>query len=122
MSTYNLTINNSIISGANGFALLITSIQAHYKQCPATLNTSHDFTIVIVNSKFTGNNNDDGAVVSINVLGVKFTTRIIIQSTEMCHNIGVFGLELNLFSYQYQSQFFVALLLTTTVGHIVAVK
>ena len=109
VSTYNLTINNSIISGANGFALLITSIQAHYKQCPATLNTSHDFTIVIVNSKFTGNNNDDGAVVSINVLGVKFTTRIIIQSTEMCHNIGVFGLELNLFSYQYQSQFFVAL-------------
>ena len=104
VSTYNLIINNSLSSGANGFALMIiSSIQDNNnnKQCPVTQNTSIDFTIVIVNSKFTYNNIDWDAVVSINLIGVKFTTRIIIQSTEMCHNIGKYGLNLKLLSYQY---------------------
>ena len=109
MSTYNLTINNSLSFGAQGFALLIISIQDNNKQCYSTQNTSLDFTIVIVNSNFTYNNNDLDAVVSINLIGVKFTTRITIQLIEICHNIGQYGLDLNLFSYEYQSQFFVTL-------------
>ena len=64
---------------------------------------------MIVNSKFTYNNIDWDAVVSINLIGVKFTTRIIIESTEICYNIGLSGLNLNLFSYQYQTQFYVTL-------------
>ena len=48
VSNYNLTINNSLSSGANGYALMIVSVQDKYKQCPATQNTSLDFTIVIV--------------------------------------------------------------------------
>ena len=109
VSTYNLTINNSLSFGAQGFALLIISIQDNNKQCYSTQNTSLDFTIVIVNSNFTYNNNDLDAVVSINLIGVKFTTRITIQLIEICHNIGQYGLDLNLFSYEYQSQFFVTL-------------
>ena len=46
---------------------------------------------------------------SITVIGVKFTTTIIIQSTEICHSIGWIGLNLNFFSYEYQSQVFVIL-------------
>ena len=100
VSTYNLTINNSLSTGANnGHGLDIISIQDNFKQCPSSQNTSFDFTIAILNSNFT-NNTVNGAVVSINVIGVKFTTRIMIQSTAICHNIG-FGL--NLFSYQYQT-------------------
>ena len=111
VSTYNLTINNSLSSGANGYALMITSIQDNYKQCrPATENILLDFTIVIVNSTFTYNKNSiDRSVLFINVIGVKFTTRIMIHSTEMCHNTGLSGLNLNFFSYEYQSQFFVTL-------------
>ena len=109
VSTYNLTINNSLSFGAQGFALLIISIQDNNKQCYSTQNTSLDFTIVIVNSNFTYNNNDLDAVVSINLIGVKFTTRITIQLIEICHNIGQFGLDLNLFSYEYQIQSFVTL-------------
>ena len=110
VSNYNLTINNSLSSGANGYALMIVSVQDKYKQCPATQNTSLDFTIVIVNSNFTYNKNSiDRSVVSITVIGVKFTTTIIIQSTEICHSIGWIGLNLNFFSYEYQSQVFVIL-------------
>ena len=113
VSTYNLTINNLLSFGAQGFALVIASTQDNYKQCPVTQlqNSSLDFTIVIVNSNFTYNNNNKGdhAVVLINVIGVKFTTKILIQASEICHNIGWFGLKLNLFSYEYHSQFFVTL-------------
>ena len=109
VSTYNLTINNSLSSCANGYALVIVSVQDDYKQCPATQNVLLDFAIVIVNSKFTYNNNNRDAVVSIDLIGVKFSTRITVQSTKICHNIGLSGLKLNLFSYQYQTQFFVTL-------------
>ena len=113
VSNYNLTISNSFSFGANGYALKILSVQDNYKQCrPATQNTLLDFTIVIVNSTFTynkNNNNGRSSVVLIDLIGVKFITRIIIQSTEICHNIGMYGLDLNLFSYGYQSQFFVTL-------------
>ena len=110
VSTYSLTINNLLSFGANGYALTILSVQDNYKQCPATQNASLDFIIVIVNSNFTYNKNHiDRSVVSINLIGVKFTTRILIQSTEICHNIGWFGLNLDLFSYEYKSQLFVIL-------------
>ena len=109
---YNLTINNSLISCANitSFALAITTINAQYKQCLATKNTLLDSTISIVNSKFTYNYNsgDTSAIVSIDATGVTFTKRIIIQSTEICHNIG-FVLDLRHISYQYQTLFFVTL-------------
>ena len=109
MSTYNITINNSLSSGANGYALVIQSLKAYYKQCPVIQTSSFDFAIMIFNSNFTHNNNIVlDAAVFINLIGVKFTTRIIVQSTEICHNYG-FGLKFNFFSYQYKSQFFVTL-------------
>ena len=69
-----------------------------------------EFTIdVIVNSKFNHNNiTGVDAVISINLIGVMFTARIIIHSTEISHNIGI-GLAMYFFSYKYQSQFFVTL-------------
>ena len=110
VSTYNLTIKNLVGIGAEGYALLITSFQAQFKQCRVTTNNLVDLTITINNSKFISNKNkDNGGIVSINLVGVKFTTRILMQSTEISHNHGLFGLELNLFSYQYQSQLFVTL-------------
>ena len=110
VSTYNLTIKNLVGIGAEGYALLITSFQAQFKQCRVTTNNLVDLTITIDNSKFISNKNkDNGGIVSINLVGVKFTTRILMQSTEISHNHCLFGLELNLFSYQYQSQLFVTL-------------
>ena len=111
--TYSLTINNLLSFGANSYALSIisTTKRDNHKQCSITQETLLDFNINIVNSKFTKNNNkDDDAIVSISLLGVKFTTRIFIQATEMSLNVGTPGLELNLFSNRYQSQFFVTLL------------
>ena len=109
VSTYNLTIKNSVFFGANGFALVITSVQDNFKQCLTTQNNLLEFTVVIVNSEFNYNNvSIPNGVVSINLIGVKFTSRIIINSTEIRHNIG-FGLQLYLYSYQYQNQFFVTL-------------
>ena len=84
VSTYNITINNSLSSGANGYALVIQSLKAYYKQCPVIQTSSFDFAIMIFNSNFTHNNNIVlDAAVFINLIGVKFTTRIIVQSTEM---------------------------------------
>ena len=79
--TYNLTINNFLSSHANGFGLIIVSRQDKNKQCPSTKNMPHDLTIVIINSKFTHNNNSNDhhyphAVVFINLIGVKFTSNI----------------------------------------------
>ena len=109
VSTYNLTINNSISFGANGQGLKILSTQDNYRQCQATQNNLLEFTIVIVNSKFNHNNiTGVDAVISINLIGVMFTARIIIHSTEISHNIGI-GLAMYFFSYKYQSQFFVTL-------------
>ena len=111
--TYSLMINNLFSSHANGFGLIIVSIQDANKQCLSTKNMPHDLTIAIINSKFTHNNNSNDlhhqhAVVLINLIGVKFTTNILIQSTDISHNIG-FGLKLYLFSYQYKSLFFVTI-------------
>ena len=110
--TYNLTINNFLSSHANGFGLIIVSTQDVSKQCPSTKNMPHDLSIAIINSKFTYNNNSNHlhqhAVVFINLIDVKFTTSILIQSTDISHNIG-FGLKLFLFSYQYKSLFFVTI-------------
>ena len=85
VSTYNLTIYNLLSFGVQGFALVIVSTQDNYKQCPVTQlqNFSLDFTIVIVNSNFTYNNNNnkgDPAVVLISARGVKFTTKILIRN------------------------------------------
>ena len=89
--------------------LKILSTQDNYRQCQATQNNLLEFTIVIVNSKFNHNNiTGVDAVISINLIGVMFTARIIIHSTEISHNIGI-GLAMYFFSYKYQSQFFVTL-------------
>ena len=110
MPTYNLTIDNLISSGANGYALEITSHNAYYEQCPAIKNYSLDSIIAIVNSIFSYNNNDNGKpVVLFNLVRVRFTTRIVIQATKICNNIGQYGLKLNLYSYRYQTLFFVTL-------------
>ena len=104
---YNLTINNSHSSFANGYALDIITILSDYEQCLASKNMILNSSIVIVNSRFNYNINSD-VVVIIGYLGVKFSSKVIFQSTEISHNIG-FGFELSLLSYQYQSQFFVSL-------------
>ena len=111
--TYNLTINNSFSSHADGYGLVIISTQDENKQCSSTKNMPHDLIIAIINSKFTFNNNSNDhqqqhAVVFINLIDVKFTTSILIQSTDISHNIGS-GLKLFLFSYQYKSLFFVTI-------------
>ena len=46
---------------------------------------------------------------TIGFVGVKFSTAITIESTEICHNIGS-GLQLYHFSYEQQSQLLVTLL------------
>ena len=104
---YNLTINNSISSGAYGYALATDSFLTHYKQCSTGQIALSDSIIAIINSHFNYNNNTN-AVVSINAIDVIFTKRIIMQSTEMCHNIG-YVLDLKHYSYRYQTQFFVTL-------------
>ena len=112
--TYNLTINNFLSSHANGFGLVISSQQDVNKQCPSTKNMHmpHDLTIAIINSKFTYNNNSNDqyqhGVVFISLVGVKFTTNILIQSTDISHNIG-FGLQLFVLSYRYKNLFFVTI-------------
>ena len=106
---YNLTITNLLSTAAHGHGLMIDSSQVRYIQCSTPQNTFFTSTIAIVNSTFTyNNNNDSNGVVSINLVGVKFITNVTIWSTEICHNIG-FGLKINLFSYQYSSNFFVTL-------------
>ena len=106
---YNLTITNLLSTAALGHGLMINSSPVRYRQCSTSQNTFFTSTIAIVNSTFTYNDNYDGnEVVSINLVGVKFITKVTILSTEICHNIG-FGLKINLFSYQYSSKFFVAL-------------
>ena len=104
---YNLTINNSISSGAYGYALATDSFLTHYKQCSTAQIALSDSIIAIINSHFNYNNNTN-AVVSINAIDVIFTKRIIMQSTEMCHNIG-YVLDLKHYSYRYQTKFFVTL-------------
>ena len=110
---YSLMINNSHSIGANGYALMISSEDNPHKQCLNTQRTLHDLNINIVNSKFNRNNSSGElgmAVMSVYLMGVKFTTKIKIQATEMSHNIiGLSGLEIDLFSNQYQSQCFVTL-------------
>ena len=106
---YNLMIKNLLSAAAHGHGLMINSSQVRYKQCSTHQNTFFNSIIAITNSTFTYNNNNDGnGVVSINLVGVKFITNVTIRSTEICHNIG-FGLKINLFSYQYSSNFIVTL-------------
>ena len=108
--TYSLIINNSLSFGANGSAFSIFSTQAQYDHFPCTLVPLLNFSIIIVNSKFVGNNNKNSdAIVSIFLSGVKFTSRILIKACEISHNIGLSGLELKFYSYHYQSQYFVTL-------------
>ena len=107
--TYNLTVNNSIAFGANNMyssGLSIVSSQTYFRQCPYPQKTLTESTIIIANSKFHSMYKDE--IVSIYVLNAKFTTRIIIQSTEICHNICWLALKFNIIS-QYQALTYVTL-------------
>ena len=110
--TYNLTINNTVSSHGT-IALKISSSNniGQYKNCSTNPNSTinNNLTIIIANSKFTNNNRTNGSVMTIGFVGVKFSTAIIIESTEICHNIGS-GLQLYHLSYEQQSQLLVTLL------------
>ena len=110
--TYNLTIINSLSSHANGWALGIFSFGTPptCKQCPATQSASLVSVITIVNSKFVYNNNRRGQIVSFEATGITLPRRIIMQSIEVSHNIGLdIMLYFELLSFQYRGNFFVTL-------------
>ena len=112
--TYSLTINNLLSSSATTYGSLLIECapkKMNQKQCPVTQKTTLDFNINILNSEFRNNNNydDNGGIVSITLFGVKFTTKINIQSTKISHNNGRFILKMDILSSQYQSQCFVTL-------------
>ena len=91
--TYNLTINNTVSSNAQDTtALNIHSsyiILDDYKQCRTKLDHMANLTIFIVNSKFSYNNiSGHGPVMRFGLLAVTFTSKITIESTEICNNIG----------------------------------
>ena len=95
--TYNLTINNSLSSNAQGPALVIYAANYSYlRQCHTFNHIMVNLTILIANSKFTSNKNYNrkrGLVVVLDFVGAKFTSTVVIESIEISHNIGA-GLEL----------------------------
>ena len=109
--TYNLTINNTVSSNAQDTtALRISSyyiILDDYNQC--SINPDHmvNLTIFIVNSKFSYNNNSEPVMI-FGLLAVTFTSKITIESTEICDNIGS-GVLFYLLSNQQQVQLVVTL-------------
>ena len=102
--TYNLTINNSLSTKA-GYGLFIFPLNGTFhKQCLS--NHTFDFAMIyIVNSKFTYNKH---LAMKLGIVGVTFTSKIIMQSTEICHNIES-GVEVFLLSYEQQSRLLVTL-------------
>ena len=108
--TYNLTINNTVSSNAQDTtALRIRSytIIDHYSQCPINPDHMVNLTILIVNSRFSYNNNS-GSVMIFGLLAVSFTSKITIESTEISNNIGS-GVIFYLFTKEQQVQLLVTL-------------
>ena len=113
--TYNVTINNFLSTNAQGPALLITNAAdaGHHIQCNVNLRVN--MTVLITNSKFIDNNNDyniyksNMSTISFDFAGLKFTSTIMIESTEVCNNIGA-GIQFRLtVSNEQQSQMLVTL-------------
>ena len=109
--TYNLTIINSLSSHANGWALGVFSFPTPLKQCPATQSASLVSVITIVNSNLFTTTTDAVKLFHLMLLhGITLSRRIIMQSIEVCHNIGFdIMLYFELLSFQYQGNFFVTL-------------
>ena len=111
--TYNLTINNTVSSNAQGTtALRISSLfgtDQHKHHCHTNIDFMLNLIINIDNSKFTNNNSSSNGSVIIGFDGIKFLSTVTIKSTEMLHNIG-FGLQLYLSFHHHQSQLLVTLL------------
>ena len=109
--TYNLTINNTVSSNAQDTtALRISSYYINlndYKLCAVNPDHMANLTILIVNSKFSYNNNS-GPVLKFGLLDVTFTSKITIESTEICNNIAS-GVLFYLLSNQQQVQLLITL-------------
>ena len=106
---FNMTINNLCSSAAQGFGFMIGTITGN-KDCSFSQSlTMLSLNISIANSKFTFNNNDINPAVTFGFTSIKFVTRISIKSSEVSHNLASFGLEMNLFSIELQSQLHVEL-------------
>ena len=102
--TYNLTINNSLSTKASNGLIIAPLDGTFHKQCSS--NLTFDFAMIyIVNSKFTYNKY---LAMRLAIVGVTFTSKIIVQSTEICHNIES-GVEVFLLSYEQQTQLLVTL-------------
>ena len=102
--TYNLTINNSLSTKA-GHGLIIAPLDGTFHK-PCFSNLTFDFAMIyIVNSKFTYNKY---LAMRLAIVGVTYTSKIIMQSTEICHNIES-GVEVFLLSYEQQNQLLVTL-------------
>ena len=102
--SYNLTIRNSLSTNSVAGLIIAPLNGTIHKQCFA--NHTFDFArIHIVNSKFTFNKY---IAMRLAIIGVTFTSSIIIQSTEICHNTGS-GVEIFLLSYEQQTQLLVNL-------------
>ena len=109
VSTYNLTINNTLSAHGTSALKVNSSVQSEHFHCHTTFIQSPT-NIVIVNSKFINNKISDDFVVSISFISKKFATTITVmmESIEICHNIGS-GLQLSLESRSHQSQLLVTL-------------
>ena len=111
--TYNLTINNTVSSNAQGTtALWISSLfgtDQHKHRCHTNTDFMINLIINIDNSKFTNNNSSSNGSVVIGFDGIKFLSTVTIKSTEMLHNIGS-GLQLYLSSHHHQRQLLVTLI------------
>ena len=103
---YNITINNSCISDTNGSGLEIVSHQTMPTQkCFA--NTNSITRISIANSKFVFLREYYWSIAFI-FEGIDYPVRIMIESTEISHNV-VTQSALYLLTYAYQSQVHVVL-------------
>ena len=91
--TFNLTINNLLSTKAQGTALQIgiSNAGGHHRQCHFNLNIT--MIILITNSKFNENNNNENCFafntsLVLFAFGGEFTSTVVIESTEISHNIG----------------------------------
>ena len=103
---YNLTINNSQISDTDGSGLRIITMpmldQTTNRNCIANANTKSNTNILIVNSKFVYIIGRSGCI-EFQFQGIDYPVIIIMQSTEISHNV-VDQSALYISSYAYQQQ------------------
>ena len=122
---YNLSINKLHSFNSDGAGLVIITKQDMFTVTNTTLYHNFPFssvmpnlTILILNSYFFHNCHhksayNQGRIISgiaVFFEGVKYSSRVRIESTEISHNIGFDVNGLFLSSYSYQSQFYVVLL------------